>query len=646
MNYSSIREKLSFINQSISKKLLTVVFSIYMLVTLSVTLLHMFLQYKETSYEVKQELIRFESIVKSGLVEAIWNYDLEQVNKILNGITKSETIIGTDAHVSLLGTSLTWQIGVVENKKGEVIEVTEKQPSKKIVGMRLIKHRFNLNYTNLIGKNYNIGQATFYSNNAIILNKVKQSFALIIINAIIKTLALWTFFLWIGYKYLSTPLFEITKSTQKAAQGLIKQSKLEINLKILKNTELEVLTQSFNKMIEHLDYASSQLLQTQNKLFSIIDVIPSGLICINSLGYISEWNDKAEDFLKIKRIDIVNKNTFESLPQYKTWWDLADRAILENKTQKIMKEMTYIKKELKIFDVTVYPVLTSDYIGSVIRIDDITEKSKLEELMAQTEKMASIGGLAAGVAHEINNPLCAILQGAQNIIRRVDPLLESNQKVAQSIGGDMNLIYEYIKKRNLFDFLNGIRESGERASQIVASLLNFRKKSTHSKTETSIVLVIEDSLKLVENDYGLKREFDFKKIEILRNYEENIPVVSICAPEIQQVLINLFKNAAQAMFENQDAKHQLKISVLYIKSDSSQNKDFVKISVQDNGPGISEEIKKRVFEPFFTTKPIGQGTGLGLSLSYKIVVENHKGSFLMESKIGLGTTFIITLPIK
>jgi signal transduction histidine kinase len=146
-------------------------------------------------------------------------------------------------------------------------------------------------------------------------------------------------------------------------------------------------------------------------------------------------------------------------------------------------------------------------------------------------------------------------------------------------------------------------------------------------------------LELAATDYNLKKQYDFKKTKIIRQYADNLPAVPCQSTKIQQVLLNIFSNGAQAMQTAGTENPQF-----VIKTYPDPKSNMVCVEVEDNGPGMDEVTRKKVFDPFFTTKPMGEGTGLGLSVSYFIITENHKGEMAVESRPGAGTKFIIRLP--
>lgn len=268
------------------------------------------------------------------------------------------------------------------------------------------------------------------------------------------------------------------------------------------------------------------------------------------------------------------------------------------------------------------------------------EKARLEEMMVQSEKMISIGGLAAGMAHEINNPLAGILQNAQVIRSRLKDRLPQNIKVAQELGLKLSDLTAYMEKREIYKMMDSVMDAGKRAAVIVSNMLSFSRKSASGYVPEDIAQLLEKTLELAKSDYNLKKRFDFKRIRIVTKYAPDVPHVLCKASEIQQVFFNILSNGAQAMmgWDKIDDPH----FELSIKKEHK----WVKIRIRDNGPGMKEEVKKRVFEPFFTTKGVGDGTGLGLAVSYFIITESHSGSIEVDSRPGHGTSFIIRLPAE
>jgi signal transduction histidine kinase len=303
----------------------------------------------------------------------------------------------------------------------------------------------------------------------------------------------------------------------------------------------------------------------------------------------------------------------------------------------------HIDQEVCYNNIFVYPLIANGSQGVVLRIDDVTERVRFEEMMIQTEKMMSVGGLAAGMAHEINNPLGGIVQSAQNIIRRISPELPINEQTARDCGTDLESVRAYLDKRNILKFLESIRESGQRAAKIVGNMLNFSRQSESLMAPVNLPELLNRSTELAAHDYNLKKKYDFRHIEIIRDFAPDLPKVPCTATEIEQVILNLIRNAAQAMSGGKGQMSDVKGHII-LRLKKEEN--MARIEVEDNGPGMDEKTLERIFEPFFTTKEVGTGTGLGLSVSYFIITNNHKGTIKAESVPGKGTKFIIHLPLN
>nr|WP_245168337.1 ATP-binding protein [Desulfobaculum xiamenense] len=305
-------------------------------------------------------------------------------------------------------------------------------------------------------------------------------------------------------------------------------------------------------------------------------------------------------------------------------------------------EMTFRRKDGSVFLCDCNIHLLYDDAGTPFATEgllrDVTERKLTEAMMVQNQKMMSLGGLAAGMAHEINNPLGAITQGAQNIMRRVSPGLSANEKAATDAGTSLEAVHDYLERRGVIRMIRGIQESGARAARIASDMLNFSRRSESEHAPHDIHAIIDDTLTLAANDYDLSKRYDFKKIEITTDYARDIPPV-ICSPsEIGQVFLNIFKNATQAM----TAQHTGDAPRLSLGT--KRNDGHVVITISDNGPGMDADTLTHLFDPFFTTKRMGEGTGLGMSVSRHIIENNHCGTIRATSAPGQGATFVITLP--
>ncbi len=282
---------------------------------------------------------------------------------------------------------------------------------------------------------------------------------------------------------------------------------------------------------------------------------------------------------------------------------------------------------------------------------DVTEGQKMQKLLVQSEKMLSVGGLAAGMAHELNNPLGGIVQGVQVIQNRFTQDLPANRRAAEALGLSMEAIKAYMEKREILKLLASIRAAGARAAQIIENMLSFSQKPGGHFATHNLNHLLDNTVELAASDYNLKKRYDFKNIEIIRQYDPTMPGVPCEGSTIQQVFLNILRNGAEAMAETGEERTKQQESDPGIPKNrfilrTRQAAGMACVEIADNGPGMDEQTRQRIFDPFFTTKPIGKGTGLGLSVSYFIVRENHGGEIEVQSEPGRGTTFVIRLPYQ
>jgi PAS domain S-box-containing protein len=383
-----------------------------------------------------------------------------------------------------------------------------------------------------------------------------------------------------------------------------------------------------------------EIKRLKGTLADIIDSLPSIILVVDHRGIVELWNEKAERFSGVLSADARGKQAEQLLPQFAQQLKYAFNVIEQNMPCSNENVQLQQGDTRKFYTVQICALASDDTGRAVIRIDDVTEHARIEDIMMQTEKMMMVGGLAAGMAHEINNPLGAIMQNAQNIERRISPDIEANHKAAREVGISLELVRAYLEKRGILGFISHIREAGSRSSKIITSMLHFSRKSESRIEQADLATTIDRVLELAANDYDMKKSYDFKHIQIVRTYDRSLPPVAITVLEIEQVLLNIIKNAAQAIAgANLSRKPSITVR-------THRGGPLALIEIEDNGPGMDEQIRHRIFEPFFTTKEVGVGTGLGLSVSYAIITNNHQGSIEAWSQPGEGTRFTIRLPIK
>ena len=273
----------------------------------------------------------------------------------------------------------------------------------------------------------------------------------------------------------------------------------------------------------------------------------------------------------------------------------------------------------------------------------LTEKKRLEITLSnlqttqsqliQAEKMASLGELTAGIAHEIQNPLNFVNNFSEVSNELID---EMNEELDKGDLEEAKAISLDIKQN-----LEKINHHGKRADNIVKGMLQHSRSSSGTKELTDINALADEYLRLAY--HGLRAKDKSFNAELVTNFDNSIGSINIMPQDIGRVILNLITNAFYAVNEKKqrDTKFKPIVAVSSKKSDK-----HITISVSDNGDGIPEKVKEKIFQPFFTTKPTGQGTGLGLSMSYDIVTKGHGGELQVESNEGEGTTFIINLKIN
>lgn len=444
------------------------------------------------------------------------------------------------------------------------------------------------------------------------------------------------------------PLQSLGRASEKIAAG-----DLDYPINVHRDDELGTLAENLvvmrNAVKEKVDSLEAEirrhrqtaftLEKTKNYLDEVIDAMPSTLIGLDIGLNVTQWNNKAEKMTGLAADHALGKPLEAVSPEFRPLTEKIRHTMMHAKPLFLRRKPRQTPEGVIYEDITVYP-LSSEYAGgAVLRVDDVTEQERMEQMVVQSEKMMSIGGLAAGMAHEINNPLAGMMQNAQVVLRRIREDMPASETAAQKAGTTMTAIRQFMEDRGIARQLESIHAAGVRASGIVKNMLSFTRKDYSGKVKRDVGQILDKTLELARSDYNLKKDYDFKKIEVDRDYHPDTPQVLCETTKIQQVFFNLLKNAAEAMLELKPERSPRFDLRIY------PNGSYVCIEIGDNGPGMSEAVRKRIFEPFFTTKEVSKGTGLGLSVSYFIITDNHNGKMTVSSQPGRGTRFLIQLPI-
>lgn len=377
---------------------------------------------------------------------------------------------------------------------------------------------------------------------------------------------------------------------------------------------------------------------------SIIESMPSALITVDASLKIKQINKNALTICSGNSDEALNTSVLDCFPMLKSY--ASDiMSSLENSTTVTLEKVEYSSGDLyNYYKVTCYP-LTAIPEVIVIQIDDVTQRELLEQRVLQTEKMHSMDGLAAGIAHEVNNPLSAIINGVQNINRRLEVDRPANREVAEQLEVKLEDINKYLKQREIQFFLESIEEGALRASNIVSNMLKFSTSQVHSKEPCDINMLLEQAVKFVKKDYELNNEKTFNKITIEAILDPALPVVRVLPMELQQVFVNLFRNAEQAITarastEPDDTHYKGKLTI-----ETKFDQGNAQILVSDNGCGMNDNVMRKAFDPYFSTRQKSGGHGLGLSTVYRIVKTLLQGEIEVRSAENVGTQFIITLAV-
>ena len=357
-----------------------------------------------------------------------------------------------------------------------------------------------------------------------------------------------------------------------------------------------------SQLYSSLEQKALQVARLKDFSENIVESLNLGVLAVDLDGGVEAWNSRMEQVFGVSRSNAVGQPMSSLLPP-ELVQEIANRGD-EEQTTGIYKYRLVRPERSLVLNVSITPLFgkAGERIGRLLLVDDVTQRERMEEQMSQTEKLTSLGLLAAGVAHEVNTPLAVISNYIQMLAKQMPE-------------GDPRLtIIEKIVKQTF------------RASEIVNNLLNFSRTGPGELADVDLNRVVEETLSLVA--HPLKTS----QIQVVKQLTEGLPRVRGSANKLQQVFLNLFLNARDAMPTG---------GMLEVRTGARNGS--VEIEVADTGNGIPRDHIHKIFDPFFTTKPGGRGTGLGLSVSYGIIKE-HAGKIDVRSTPGRGTSFHVEFP--
>jgi PAS domain S-box-containing protein len=357
------------------------------------------------------------------------------------------------------------------------------------------------------------------------------------------------------------------------------------------------------------DRLASKLELNQQYLKNILFSSDSAIMMVDENETFIAWNRGAEKIFGYTEEEVIGKASTLLLPEDKKYaaeLEQIKQDVKNNNFTKILETERKTKdgRILSVrLNVSKLPGSNGEYAGRSIIIKDFTEYKKLQAQIDQSEKLAVIGQLAAGVAHEIGNPLASISSLVQILQRKTQDQFFSEQ-------------------------LSNIKENIDRITKIVRELVDFSRPPSYEKALQDITQIIKTAIGIVKYDKRVR------KVKFETDLEISLPKVNVAADQLLQVFVNILINGLDAIEGN---------GIINIKSHYDKKNIYIEIS--DNGCGMDENTLKQIFDPFFTTKDVGKGTGLGLSVSYGII-KQFNGEIKAESKLTEGSKFVIVLPIE
>ncbi len=406
-----------------------------------------------------------------------------------------------------------------------------------------------------------------------------------------------------------------------------------------------------------------RLIQMQNRIENqfkaneqLIASINSILISVDEDNIVKHWNHIAAEIFGIAEDDALGQN-FSILPIEWNWekiGQMVDRCILADEVV-LLNDFSYIDPEDRelFLNISINPYIGSsiDKRGFLIIANDVTEQKFIESQLMHSQKLESIGQLAAGIAHEINTPV-------QFVTDNTEFLKESIETISGILEKCEDALKECAEKHNCNDSLEKLQELKDEADadflldeipyalnqnleglQKIATIVKAMKEFSYPPQTQMVPIDLSEAIK----NTSIVARNEWKYIsELKMEFDEDLPPVYCHPGELNQVFLNLIINAVHAIQEKLgETSQEMGLITITTRKDG----DMAEIKVTDTGSGIPEKAQNRIFDPFFTTKDVGKGTGQGLFICHSVIVDKHKGSITFDTQQGKGTTFTIKIPI-
>jgi len=418
---------------------------------------------------------------------------------------------------------------------------------------------------------------------------------------------------------------------------------------LLKQAQLKV-----EDMEQTIRSRTAELHNSHSEMETLLASISAAIIGLNADGQVVRWNRASEQLFGVSHDRIVNRPIREAGIQWD--WAQTQRGINHCRQNRCAVELNDIEYrnnngETGFVNLALTPSRQNSANGLdvILLATDVTQRRSIEAQLRQSQKLKVIGQLAAGIAHELNTPAQYVadnthfLQDAfasyQNAIRACQELISKKDQLTPAILGqtaatlkasDLDYLSEQIPAA-IGESLEGI----QRVSQIVKAMKNFSHPGSHEISPANLNRAIESTVTVASNEWKYVAEMKL-------NLDESLPLVPCMISEFNQVILNLIVNAAHTIGDVVRDQHGKKGT---IEITTRMVNGHAEVRIRDTGTGIPESAREKLFEPFFTTKEVGKGTGQGLFIAHSVIVEKHGGTIHFETEMGVGTTFVIRMPL-